>query len=360
MKIRKIFALGLALAFAFPSLASAKEIVAYDNTDLDSVFEAHGIKIDKKKVEQRKKDFASQKAQNNTQATVDDKKENTNEIKEATKEIEKPKLYPKTAVYSNVVDISEHQNPVAINYDKFAKDIDGAILRSSITTYKEDEDTGEKTFYIRKDVTVDRHYENLNRRNVPIGFYHYSRATNKAQAIEEANFVLDYVRGKNVSLPIYIDIEDNIRQAKASKKDLSDAAQAFVMAMKRNGYVGGIYSYPYFAKKHLTKEVRNNNEFWIADYEGKEFTGYTDTKFDAWQYAHTGRVSGYNANIDKNVLYRDYPLIMKGKSYRSMDQLVQEILDGQWSYGKERERRLTYAGYNYKKIQAEVNKRVSL
>ena len=104
--------------------------------------------------------------------------------------------------------------------------------------------------------------------------------------------------------------------------------------MKAKGYLAGIYSYPHFAKNHLTKEVRNKNEFWIADYKAKNYSGYTDTDFDVWQYAHTGRVNGYNGNIDKNVLYRDYPLLIKGKSYKPMEKLVQEVLDGYWSYGK--------------------------
>ena len=354
MKIRKIIGLGLALLLAGPSIAFADEIVYYDNSNLDKVLVENGIKIDTNKISARRQ---AEIAKNNDQGRQNLTKETKEAIKEV-KEEKAPVLYPKTAVYSNVVDISEHQKPSAINYDKFAKDIEGAILRSSITTFKEDEKTKEKTYYLRKDFTVDTHYDNLNRRGVPIGFYHYSRATNEEEARKEANFVLDFVKGKNVSLPIYIDIEDNLRQAKAGRENLSRAADAFIKTMKAKGYLAGIYSYPHFAKNHLTREVRNNNEFWIADYKAKNYTGYTDTDFDVWQYAHTGRVNGYNGNIDKNILYRDYPLIIKGRSYKDMDKLVQEIMDGYWSYGKERERRLTYAGYDYKKKKKEVNKRL--
>ena len=360
MKISKKFlALGLSVFILSPSLAFADDIVYYDKTSLDEVFTNNGFSYDKNEVKKRyNKEVKTQR--NLSKSTDIAKPTSKEEIKDIGKEIKKDetlKLQPKTAIYSNVVDISEHQNPVAIDYDKFARDIDGAILRSSITTFKEDEETGEKSYYLRKDLTVDKHYQELNKRDVPIGFYHYSRAINEEEALKEANFVLAYIRDKTVSLPIFIDIEDNLRQAKASKKDLSNVANTFVTALRRNGYVAGIYSYPHFAKNHLTKEVRNKSEFWIADYKGKDFSGYTDSDFAIWQYTSSGKVNGYSGRLDKNVLYKDYPLITQKRSKKEMDQLVTEILDGRWSYGKEREKRLTYAGYNYKLIQEEVNKR---
>lgn len=336
-------ALGVAFLIGGPSLAHASDVIKYDATNLDDILIQNGIEVDQERVQARR-EIAIKENPKIQQLVVK----------------EKPKVYPKTAIYTNVVDISEHQNPSAINYDLFAKEIDGAILRSSITTYKEDKKTGKKTYHLRRDYTVDTHYNKLNQRGVPIGFYHYSRATNPEEATKEANYVLDYIKDKNVSLPIYMDIEDDLRQAKASRSDLSKAAHTFINIMERNGYVAGVYSYPYFAKKHLSKDIRNRGNFWIADYVGKEFTGYTDTEFDAWQYAHTGRVAGYSGNIDKNILYKDYPLIIKGKSKKNYELLLQEIIDGHWSDGKEREKRLKYAGYDYNKVQADVNRRLSL
>lgn len=348
-KLTKIIAIGVALLIGAPTLAHADEVIKYDPTSLDEVLIKNGIKIDKEKVKARRDELIKKNPDLKPDLKV------VEEVKE-----NKPIVYPKTAVYSNVVDMSEHQNPGGINYDKFAKDIDGAILRSSITTFDEDKETGEKTYYLRRDFTVDSHYKNLNARNVPIGFYHYSRATNTAEATKEANYVLSYIKDKNVSLPIFIDMEDNLRQALVSKEELSNVATTFINIMERNGYLAGVYSYPYFAKKHLSKEVRNRGNFWIADYDGIGFTGYTDTEFDIWQYAHKGRVDGYSGNIDKNSLYRDYPLLIKGKSRKNYDELIQEIIDGHWSYGKEREKRLKYAGYNYNQIQKEVTRRMNL
>ena len=40
---------------------------------------------------------------------------------------------------------------------------------------------------------------------------------------------------------------------------------------------------------------------------------------------------------------------------KSVDELAQEVIDGKWGNGKDREVRLTNAGYNYKDVQNKVN-----
>lgn len=52
----------------------------------------------------------------------------------------------------------------------------------------------------------------------------------------------------------------------------------------------------------------------------------------------------------------DYPTVDKAKSDLSI--VVQEVIMGLWGNGGERKIRLTRAGYDYKTIQAEVNRRL--
>lgn len=365
MKFRyKFLALALSLSTLSPSVASASEVVKYDSSNIDQVFTDNGIDYDKAEVEKRKEEF--KKDPNNyiapdyevkeviqtEEISVDSKRDiiDTTKTETVLEDANEAPVYSKTPVYDRVVDMSEHQDPNKIDYNKFASDIDGAILRTSIM----DADTKK----IRTDYAVERHYNELNSRRVPLGFYHYSRAISPDEGIREANYVLNVIRGKNVSLPIYIDIEDDKRQGKATVGQISSAAEAFVETMIKNGYTAGIYSYPWFADKYLTHDVRNKYEFWIADYKSKGFTKYKSTDFDSWQYAHTGKVKGYSGNIDMNVLYKDYPLMMIGRSRKSINKLVAEIIAGKWGTGADRQRRLTYAGYNYSIVQREVNKRL--
>lgn len=46
-----------------------------------------------------------------------------------------------------------------------------------------------------------------------------------------------------------------------------------------------------------------------------------------------------------------------GSGVKSIDEIVQEVLDDKWGVGEERKRRLTEAGYPYETIRAEINKR---
>lgn len=354
-----------ALIFALSPIPTfASELVEYDARNLDEILDNNGIDYDKDAVAERKKEYIKNPNDNiaHDYEVVDVKEDDKlvveadgslDLVKEETLIVEDTSpapIYSKTPVYERVVDISEHQNPDHIEYDKFAADIDGAILRTSIT--KAD------TLEIRKDYHIEKHYKELSKRGVPLGFYHYSRAINKAEAEKEAQYVTGIIRDKLVSLPVYIDIEDDKRQAKATKGQISEVAQAFVAAMNRNGYVAGIYSYPWFAKEYLTKDVRNNNEFWIADYESKGFTGYKQTDFDSWQFTHQARVKGHRFGVDMSVLYKDYPYIIRGKSHKPLDQLVTEIINGKWGVGADRVRRLEYAGYKYDIVQKAVNQRL--
>lgn len=364
--IKKYMALALALTILNPASVLASELVKYDDINLDEVLDDNGIYYDKKEVENRIKEYINNPNEDVVpdfkpiEETVTEEttvKENgdveVTETTETTYENQKNEpIYSKTPVYKKVVDISEHQNPSLINYDKFAKSIDGAILRTSIM----DADT----LNIRTDYHLEEHYRNLNSRGVPLGFYHYSRAINPREAIREAEYVSRVLKNKNVSYPVYIDIEDDKRQAKASKADISEAAEAFILAMRRNGYVSGIYSYPWFANKYLTKDVRNKYEFWIADYASKNFTKYNGSDFDSWQFTDKGYYNGYKYNVDTSVVYKDYPMIIKGRSKKSMDKLVSEIIAGRWGTGAERKKRLTYAGYDYNIVQKAVNERLKI
>lgn len=358
--------LGVSLAFFVlnPASVFAAEVIKYDDSDLDQVFVDNDIEYDKKAVEDRKAEFLSNPNKTVAPDYEVEKVIITEEITEEDGEIEKTvttethlkdknpaPIYSKTPVYKRVVDISEHQNPSNINYDKFASDIDGAILRSSITDAE--------TLDIRNDYQVNKHYNELNNRKVPIGFYHYSRAVNPTEAIKEANFVYQFIKNKNVLLPVYIDIEDNKRQAKADKGAISETAEAFVTFMQAKGYTSGIYSYPWFADKYLTRDVKNKYEFWIADYDSKDFTSYNKSDFTSWQFTNQARVDGYNGNVDMSMLYKDYPYMKTGFSRKPMNVLVEEIIAGKWGIGAERQRRLVYAGYNYDIIQKAVNQRLA-
>ena len=49
---------------------------------------------------------------------------------------------------------------------------------------------------------------------------------------------------------------------------------------------------------------------------------------------------------------------LMGDCKKSVEEVAKEVLDGRWANGKAREQLLTDAGYDYKEIQEEVNRRL--
>ena len=93
-----------------------------------------------------------------------------------------------------------------------------------------------------------------------------------------------------------------------------------------------------------------------------------------WQWTSSGRLNGYNGNLDCNVFYGDVGTWNKyaGKSgtaskptpapapaRKSNEVIAQEVINGAWGNGDDRRKRLTAAGYNYTVVQAIVNQKMA-
>ena len=88
-----------------------------------------------------------------------------------------------------------------------------------------------------------------------------------------------------------------------------------------------------------------------------------------WQWTSTGRLSGYDGNLDCDIFYGDGSTwdAYVGKSTTTVkpqptrktnDQLADEVIAGQWGNGADRKKRLTDAGYDYDAVQKVVNQKM--
>ena len=133
------------------------------------------------------------------------------------------------------IDISSWQAPAAINYNKLAKQIDFAILRVGYTGHG----TGVS---LHKDDAFEHHYAELHGRGIPLGVYWYSCANTPDKAIKEAKKCLEFIQGKELLYPVFIDVEDTHHQQPVSAKQLTDSVIAFCDTIEKAGYYVGIYS----------------------------------------------------------------------------------------------------------------------
>ena len=88
----------------------------------------------------------------------------------------------------------------------------------------------------------ETYYKNAKAVGLPVGVYYYSRAVTIKEGIDEANFVLKNLEGKQLEYPVYIDVEDEYYQAKVSKDVLSEAVKAFCEQIEAKNYYVGIYA----------------------------------------------------------------------------------------------------------------------
>ena len=243
------------------------------------------------------------------------------------------------------MDISAWQDTISTaNFKKaMASGIQFVILRVGYTGSSSKKPTIDSVF--------ENNYKNAIAAGLPVGIYFYSLATTAAAAKQEANFVLEKLKGKKITYPVYLDVEDNATQGKASKSALATVCNTFCETIAADGYKAGVYaSLSWFNSKIGTITAPHTK--WVAQYY-KECQ-YKGT-YDMWQYSSSESVPGIASRTDVNWCYRDFPAELVAKATKSVEEIAQEVLDGKWGSGNDRITNLYNAGYDYNAVQHRVN-----
>lgn len=221
------------------------------------------------------------------------------------------------------------------------------------------------------DRKCDSFYQKAKRLGKKLGFYHFARPRN--DAVREAQYF--YNNTKNYfgeAIPI-LDWEAE------NKNDVAWAKRWLDEVYRLSGVKPVIYMSESVINAYDWSSVANADYgLWVAKYRDNN-PDYNYNMANAgsrprvkwwkfycmWQWTSSGRLNGYNSNLDCNVFYGDGTTwdAYAGKSTSTVkpasktnEQIAREVIAGQWGNGDERKQRLTGAGYNYAVIQAIVNK----
>lgn len=209
-------------------------------------------------------------------------------------------IYTAEGAASHVgVDVSAHQREIDWQQVKSAG-IEFAMLRAGFRGY-----TGGSIY---QDSCFEDNIRGALDAGLKVGVYFFSQAVSTAEAVEEAETLLEWIRPYDLAYPVVFDWEsittDDARTDHVSPQTVTDCVKAFCSTVEAEGYTPMVYFNRNQAYKVMDLTQLGEYEFWLANYSA--LPGF-DYSFHMWQYSCTGSVPGIEGDVDLDVCMVDYP-----------------------------------------------------
>ncbi|MBE6717485.1 MAG: lysozyme [Ruminococcaceae bacterium] len=197
------------------------------------------------------------------------------------------------------IDVSVFQGD--INWQAVKEDgIDFVMLRAGFRGY------GSKGI-MQKDEKFESNFEGAKAAGLHVGVYFYSQALNSEEAIEEAEFLLEIIDGKELDFPVAYDWEyvdnDEARTKDMTSEKITECALAFCERIKSEELKVVVYLNCELGYFEYDLKILDDYDFWLAEYDHYPSFLY---EFKMWQYSTVGEVNGIDGNVDMNVSVVDY------------------------------------------------------
>ena len=182
----------------------------------------------------------------------------------------------------------------------------GAMLKTVSTNRK----LSKRADGLYIDPTFETNYRNARAAGLDVGVYYYTYATSEAMADAELALLRQAVYGKEFSLPICVDVEEN-KLKRLSTLDLSNLTAYALEQVERMGFYAQLYTYTGYKYELDMARLSSRWDVWLADYTGK--TPNVTFNYNAHQHTSKGSVPGITGNVDLNVTTLNYPRIIEKK-----------------------------------------------
>ncbi len=203
-----------------------------------------------------------------------------------------------------IIDVSKFNG--TIDWAKVKEqNVDGVIIRIGFR--------GTKTKVIHDDEMFYEFYKGAKEQGLHVGCYFYSAATTIDEATEEANHIINQIRLNNLQfdLPVYWDMEDDVIAVTGSD-NINEITKKFLSIMDSENIFSGVYTNTTWMEKYYNPAVFSGHALWIADW--REQCLYTGD-YGMWQYTADGKIDGIEENVDLNLCYINYPLLISDKGF---------------------------------------------
>lgn len=240
------------------------------------------------------------------------------------------------------IDISEHQGNIDLSpyKDHFL------IIRAAYGS------TMDKKF--------NRNVQECVRLGIPFGVYHYSYALNKAQASEEADYFLKLIKGLDIQVGCWFDMEDadGYKRRNGFTFDaatIGGICKAWCDKVSKAGYYTGIYaSYSWLG--YLSGCGAYDK--WVAHWGANDGKVNVSTKNKGTMLQFTSKYQG--KSLDGDLTYYDLSIYSKKKANNpekpkekpvNVDAVALDVIKGKYGIGQTRKNKL---GSNYSTVQKRV------
>ena len=200
------------------------------------------------------------------------------------------------------IDVSEWQGE--IDWQKVAASgVKFAFIRSGYRGYT--------MGTLKEDRYFKQNMEGASANGIQIGVYFLSQAINVAEAIEEANYVLEQIENYNVELPVIFDWEkydaEQFPDARTNDVELSVmsiCAVAFCETVKAAGRDAGIYFNLQYGYYGFDLGRLKDFSLWLADPSDYPKFYYAG---NIWQYDPHGTIDGIDGEVDFDLMFIKRP-----------------------------------------------------
>ncbi|MCD8019621.1 MAG: glycoside hydrolase family 25 protein [Clostridiales bacterium] len=186
--------------------------------------------------------------------------------------------------YAKGIDVSSNNGSIDWAAVK-ADGVEFAIIRCGYGMNQTDQD----------DIRWEENVSGCEAVGMPYGVYIYSYADSVSKAVSEANHVLRLIKGHNLSLPVYFDMEDSSIFNNTTAKQRGKIAAAFCKKIEAAGYDVAIYANYNAFTNELPEETFDQWGRWVARYNSS--CGYKGT-YQMWQATNKGTVDGIQGFVD--------------------------------------------------------------
>ena len=211
------------------------------------------------------------------------------------------------------IDVSEYQDEIKWKKVKSGR-ADFVFIRAG---YRSAE-TGE----LKEDADFRTNMKKAEKAGVMRGVYFFSQALNEAEAIEEADYLLDLVKRYEPEMPLVIDYElykgGRLQQkVEAGEMPASsmyhDVVLAFCRRVEEKGYESAVYANYDMLTNYMDSTLLDDEAvIWAAQYGGAcDVAG----NYLYWQCAEDAAVSGIEGNVDHDIWYIEPGKVYSTRAY---------------------------------------------